>query len=35
MAQNKHMQVETPSEEQMNSIAQKLSKYGFEVKIGG
>ena len=26
---------ETPSEEEMNSIAKELSKYGFEVKIGG
>ena len=34
-AQSKHQQVETPKEEQMNSIAKNLSKYGFEVKIGG
>jgi pyruvate formate lyase activating enzyme len=34
-AKNKHLQVETPNEEQMNSIAKNLSKYGFEVKIGG
>ena len=34
-AQGKHLQVEIPNEEQMNSIAQNLSKYGFEVKIGG
>ncbi len=34
-AQSKHLQVETPNEEQMNSIAKNLSKYGFEVKIGG
>ncbi|MBC8470735.1 MAG: glycyl-radical enzyme activating protein [Planctomycetes bacterium] len=34
-AQSKHLQVETPNEEQMNSIAKSLSKYGFEVKIGG
>ncbi len=34
-AQNKHLQVETPDEERMNSIAKNLSKYGFEVKIGG
>ena len=33
--QNKYIQVETPSEEQMNSIAKDLSKFGFEVKIGG
>ena len=33
--QNRHIQVDTPSEEQMNSIAKSLSKYGFEVKIGG
>ena len=33
--QNKYMQVDTPSEEQMNSIAKDLSKLGFEVKIGG
>ncbi len=35
MTQIKSLQVETPSEEQMNLIAQDLSKYGFEVKIGG
>jgi uncharacterized protein YfkK (UPF0435 family) len=29
------MQVENLSEEEMNSIAKELSKYGFEVKIGG
>ena len=34
-AQNKHLQFETPNEEQMNSIAKNLGKYGFEVKIGG
>ena len=34
-AQSEHLQVETPNEEQMNSIAKNLSKYGFEVKIGG
>jgi pyruvate formate lyase activating enzyme len=34
-AQSKHLQVETPNEEQINSIAKSLSKYGFEVKIGG
>ena len=34
-AQSKHLQVETPDKEQMNSIAKNLSKYGFEVKIGG
>ena len=41
-AESKLMQVvlgtpygETPSEEKMNSIAKELSKYGFEVKIGG
>ncbi|MHC4244780.1 MAG: glycyl-radical enzyme activating protein, partial [Planctomycetota bacterium] len=34
-AQGKHLQVKIPNEEQMNSIAQNLSKYGFEVKIGG
>jgi len=32
---NSHIQVDTPSEEQMNSIAKILNKYGFEVKIGG
>ncbi len=31
----KPVQIEAPSEEKMNSIAKKLSKYGFEVKIGG
>ncbi len=42
MTQSKPMQVvlgtpcgETPGEEKMNSIAKNLSKYGFEVKIGG
>jgi len=34
-AQNKHPQFEIPNEEQMNSIAKNLSKYGFEVMIGG
>ena len=34
-AESKLMQVETPGEEEMNSIAKNLSKYGFEVKIGG
>jgi len=34
-AESKPMQVETPGEEEMNSIAKELSKYGFEVKIGG
>jgi pyruvate formate lyase activating enzyme len=34
-ALSKHLQIETPNEEQMNSIAKNLSKYGFEVKIGG
>ena len=34
-AESKLMQVETPGEEEMNSIARELSKYGFEVKIGG
>jgi pyruvate formate lyase activating enzyme len=29
------MQLETPDEEQMSSIAESLSKYVFEVKIGG
>jgi len=33
--QNKHLQVDTPSEGQMNSIATDLRKFGFEVKIGG
>jgi pyruvate formate lyase activating enzyme len=33
--QNRHIQVDTPSEEQMNSIEKNLIKYGFEVKIGG
>ena len=31
----KSMQIETPDEEQMNSIAESLSKYVFEVHIGG
>jgi pyruvate formate lyase activating enzyme len=31
----KSMRVETPDEEQMSSIAQSLSKYVFEVNIGG
>lgn len=34
-AQSKLMQIETPGEEKMNSIAKNLSKYGVEVKIGG
>ena len=34
-AESKLMQVETPGEEEMNLIAKELSKYGFEVKIGG
>ncbi|MFH1881784.1 MAG: glycyl-radical enzyme activating protein [Planctomycetota bacterium] len=34
-AESKPMQVETPNEEEMNLIAKELSKYGFEVKIGG
>jgi len=34
-AESKLMQVETPGEEEMNSIAKELSKYGVEVKIGG
>ena len=29
------MQTERPDEEKMNSIAENLKKYGFEVKIGG
>ena len=29
------MQAQTPSRDQMNSIAENLGKYGFEVKIGG
>jgi len=29
------MKIEAPGEEKMNSIAKELSKYGFEVKIGG
>ena len=33
--ENKSMQVETPDEEQMSLIAQSLSKYVFEVNIGG
>jgi len=33
--ENIPIQVETPSEEEMNLIAKNLSKYGFEVKIGG
>ena len=33
--QNKYMQVEAPNGQQMKSIAKDLSKYGFEVKIGG
>ena len=31
----KPVQIEAPSEEKMSSIAKELSKYGFEVKIGG
>jgi len=31
----KLMQTETPDDEKMNSIAQYLKNYGFEVKIGG
>jgi len=31
----KSMQIETPSEGQMSSIAENLNKYVFEVKIGG
>jgi len=34
-AQSEPMQVETPSEDEMSSIAKELGKYGFEVKIGG
>jgi pyruvate formate lyase activating enzyme len=33
--ENKYLQVEAPSQEQMKSIAKDLGKYGFEVKIGG
>jgi len=33
--ESKPMQIETPDEEEMNSIAKELSKYGVEVKIGG
>lgn len=33
--QNKYLQTKAPSEEYMKSISKKLSKYGFEVKIGG
>ena len=33
--ENQSMQVETPDEEQMNLIAESLSKYVFEVNIGG
>ena len=33
--ENQSMQVETPDEEQMSSIAESLSKYVFEVNIGG
>jgi len=29
------IQVETPNDEKMNSIAERLEKYGFRVKIGG
>ena len=29
------MQIQTPDEEEMSSIAERLKKYGFEVKIGG
>ena len=31
----KSMQIETPDKKQMSSIAQNLSKYVFEVNIGG
>jgi pyruvate formate lyase activating enzyme len=34
-ADYKFMQAETPDDEKMNSIAEILEKYGFEVKIGG
>ena len=34
-ADYKLMQAETPDDEKMNSIAEILVKYGFEVKIGG
>jgi len=29
------MQVETPNDQKMNSIAERLGSYGFRVKIGG
>lgn len=35
MAQSEYLHAEIPDEEQMNSIAENLSKYRFEVKIGG
>ena len=35
MGEIKPMRIETPDEEQMGSIAQSLSKYVFEVNIGG
>lgn len=35
MAQSEYLHTEIPDEEQMNSIAKNLSKYRFEVKIGG
>jgi pyruvate formate lyase activating enzyme len=35
MGDIKSMRTETPDEEQMSSIAEKLSKYVFEVNIGG
>ncbi len=35
MDEIKSMRIETPDEEQMSSIAQNLSKYVFEVNIGG
>ncbi len=35
MSENKSMQTEAPNEEQMSSIAENLSKYVFEVNIGG
>ncbi len=33
--ENELMQVEAPKDEEMDSIAKNLGKYGFEVKIGG
>jgi len=35
MGEIKPMQIETPNERQMSSIAQNLNKYVFEVNIGG